>query len=99
MENPGPRVRDNRVLVPLKVTPKSRTNALEGWDNGRLKVKVTAPPDKGKANQAVVELLAKEWRLPKSAIEIISGQASREKIVSVAAPGDPEKWLRDLQLK
>ncbi len=53
-----------------------------------LKAQVTAPPEDGKANDAVVALLAGEWRLPKSAFDVIKGATSRHKTLSVA--GDPE---------
>jgi uncharacterized protein (TIGR00251 family) len=52
-----------------------------------LKVSVTAPPVEGRANTALIELLAREWRLPKRNIAIVGGQKSRDKIVRVA--GDP----------
>lgn len=64
-----------------------------------LKVAVTVPPEKGKANAAVVALLAESWRLPKSAFAIVKGETARNKTVSVA--GEPamvaariEEWLK-----
>jgi hypothetical protein len=63
-----------------------------------LKVKVAAPPDKGKANAAICALLARAFGVPKSAVVIESGDADRRKRVSVA--GDPDalaaiarKWI------
>jgi uncharacterized protein YggU (UPF0235/DUF167 family) len=63
-----------------------------------LKVAVTAPADGGKANDAVIALLAGTWRLPRSAFAIIKGAATRLKTVSVA--GEPgmlagriEEWM------
>jgi uncharacterized protein YggU (UPF0235/DUF167 family) len=52
-----------------------------------LKVLVTAPPEDGRANEAVVALLAGEWRLPKSAFAVIRGSASRHKTIGIA--GEP----------
>jgi uncharacterized protein YggU (UPF0235/DUF167 family) len=49
-----------------------------------LKAAVTAPPEGGKANDAVIALLSEEWRLPKSAFAVIKGAAARNKTVSVA---------------
>lgn len=53
----------------------------------RLRVLVTAPPEDGKANAAVIKLLAKAWRLPKSAFVVIAGETDRNKVLFVA--GDP----------
>ena len=49
-----------------------------------LKALVTAPPEDGKANDAIIALLAGEWRLPKSAFEVIKGGASRQKTFGVS---------------
>jgi len=53
----------------------------------RLAVKVTAPPDKGKANAAVVKLLANALRLPKSSLTVASGETSRLKTVAIVGSG------------
>ena len=67
---------------------------------GTLKASVTAPAEDGKANRAVIELLAAEWRLPKSAFEVMRGAAARDKTVSIA--GEPAslagrigQWMRE----
>lgn len=49
-----------------------------------MKASVTAPPAEGRANTALIELLAKEWRLPKRDVAIIGGHKSRDKLVHVA---------------
>ena len=79
-----------RVFVRLQ--PKARREGIEGVvteADGRvaLKVAVTAPPESGKANAALVALLGKSWRLPKSAIEIVGGAADRRKTLLLR--GDP----------
>jgi uncharacterized protein (TIGR00251 family) len=75
------------VTVDLRVQPRARRAALESAD-GALKAQVTAPPEDGKANQAVIALLAAEWRLPRSSFDVIKGQTARAKTVRVA--GEPE---------
>jgi uncharacterized protein (TIGR00251 family) len=70
--------------INVRLTPKARRNAILGWaeDTGGkriLKVSVTAAPEKGKANEALVELLSKAWKVPKSAIRIRQGETSRNK--------------------
>lgn len=75
--------------ISLRVTPRASRTAIDGIaeeaDGGQaLKVAVTAPPDDGKANDAVIRLLAKEWRLPKTTLSIASGATSRRKTVMIA---------------
>jgi len=77
------------VTVALSVQPRARRAAIEGVVQGpggeaRLRVAVTAPPEDGKANDAVIALLAKAWRVPKRAVTVIRGAASRHKTVRVA---------------
>ncbi len=74
------------VTVELRVQPRARRSALEGTRSA-LKAAVAAPPIDGKANAALVELLAGSWRLPKSAFAIAKGRTSRIKRVSIA--GEP----------
>ena len=77
------------MLVRLKVTPKARRTAVgdsmaEPDGSLRLKISVTAAPAGGAANDAVIALLAKEWRLPKSTLTIAAGAADRRKTVRIA---------------
>ena len=79
-----------RVFVRLQ--PKARRARIEGVvaePDGRtaFKVAVTAPPASGKANAALVSLLGRSWRLPKSAIEIVGGTSDRRKTLLLR--GDP----------
>jgi uncharacterized protein (TIGR00251 family) len=79
-----------RVFVRLQ--PKARRQGIEGIvtePDGRtaLKVAVTAAPESGKANTALVALLGKSWRLPKSAFEIVGGASDRRKTLLLR--GDP----------
>jgi uncharacterized protein (TIGR00251 family) len=67
----------------IRVQPKSSQNAIVGMQGGALKLRVTAPPVEGSANKACIELLAKALGVPKSFLEITSGQASRSKTVFV----------------
>lgn len=74
----------------LRVTPNagmSRIDGIERRDDGStvLRIRVTAPPDKGKANKAVLALLAKALGVPKSSIEIVAGETARQKTVHVTA--------------
>lgn len=66
-------------ILPVRAQPGARKNALLGEHGGALKVAVTAPPEAGRANDALVELLRKQLNLKRSQIELIAGQTSRDK--------------------
>ena len=66
-------------VIAVRAQPRARRNAVVGEQNGALKVAVTAPPDKGRANKAIEEVLASALGLKKSAVELVSGPASRDK--------------------
>lgn len=67
----------------LKVVPGSSRNQIVGWLGDALKIKVTATPEKGKANEAVIELLAEALGIDTSGIQIESGHSSPSKIVAI----------------
>ncbi len=76
----------------VRVTPNAGRDAIEGVetrDDGSavLRLRVKAVPDKGKANAAVIALLAKVLDVPKSAITVVSGETARVKTLSVAGDG------------
>lgn len=71
----------------LKVTPKARTEGIEGFNAaGELVVKVRAAPEDGRANEAVIALISKAFAIPKSRLAITRGASGRHKILSYAAP-------------
>lgn len=69
----------NTVDLQVKVSPKASRNAVGVWKDGVLKLSVTAVPEKGKANVAVIALLSDWLRLPKSSIEVVRGQTATTK--------------------
>ena len=80
------------LLLEVRVTPKARTEGVDGLAPGeggsvRLAVKVRAAPDKGAANRAVELLLARLFQRPKSTVSVVSGHTSRMKLVRLE--GDP----------
>ena len=94
------RVRDDGVEVFVRLTPKSARDAVEGVevsDDGRahLKARVRAVPEKGKANQALVKLVAKTFGVPASAVEVVSGDTARLKTLRIA--GNPDALIATLQ--
>jgi hypothetical protein len=80
------------LRVRIRLTPKASRTAIRGVEadaagRARLKVHVTAAPQKGKANAALLKALAKAWSLPIRDLSLLSGQSNREKVIVVA--GEP----------
>ena len=73
------------VRFEVRVQPRASRSAVVGVREGRLVVHVTAPPVDAAANNAVIELLARELRVPKRAIRIVGGQRHRNKTIEVAS--------------
>jgi len=69
--------------ISLRVTPKAARDRIEMGEGGTVRVHVTAIPDKGAANAAVLKLLAKAMGVPKSRLAILRGATSRDKVVRV----------------
>ena len=67
------------VVMPVKAQPGGRKDAIRGEQNGALKVSVTQIAEKGKANAALIDVLAKELRLKRSQIELIAGETKPQK--------------------
>jgi uncharacterized protein (TIGR00251 family) len=72
---------DGTVLLPVRVVPRASTDEIVGLLGETLKVKLTAPPVKGKANHALVRLLASTFGLRKRQVKIVSGHKARLKTV------------------
>jgi uncharacterized protein len=70
---------DGGVVLPVQVQAGARRNGILGVRNGMVRVAVTAAPEKGKANEAIVRILSEEFGVAKSAIELVSGATSAKK--------------------
>ena len=70
-------------ILPVRAQPGARRNGIQGEQNGALKVAVTAPPEDGRANAALVELLRDELGLKRSQVELVSGATNRNKVFLV----------------
>jgi len=83
------------MLLIVKVRPRSKKNSLE-WEQGNLKVHLTAPPVEGAANEALIALLAGQLGLPKRSISIVRGATSRQKMVEITGmtPEEVKQKLR-----
>jgi uncharacterized protein (TIGR00251 family) len=74
------------VAADAGAVPLVRTS--DGPRGPRLQVSVSAPPHEGKANTAVIKLLARSWRLPKTAFAIVAGSAGRDKVIAIHGDAD-----------
>jgi uncharacterized protein (TIGR00251 family) len=82
------RLRDSSLQLFVRVSPGAKRDGITGVRKGgegetRLNVKVAAPPDKGRANTAVISLLAKKLDTPKSTFAVASGATSRLKTIEI----------------
>ena len=75
----------DRVLVTIRVGPRAASNLVGGERDGALLVRVTAAPADGKANAAVVRILARALDVPPSEVRLVRGAASRTKVLSLPA--------------
>ena len=74
---------DDSVTFEVRVAPRASRNAIAGVHEGALKVSLTAPPVEGAANEALRKLFAKALGVPKSSIEIIRGERTRNKVLRI----------------
>jgi len=74
------------IIFKVYLQPKSSKNEIVGPYRDGIKVRITAPPIEGKANEALVRFLAKELGTSPSCIEIIKGHHSREKTLRISGP-------------
>jgi uncharacterized protein (TIGR00251 family) len=77
-------VNADSISFRVRVQPRASRDAIEGDHAGALKVRLTAPPLEGRANESLRRLLAGRLNVPLSAVRIISGENSRNKRIAVA---------------
>lgn len=80
---------DGTVRLSVRLTPKASANRIQGTGQSpdgtsHLKVQVTTVPENGKANAALIKLLAKALKCPKTSLTIISGATDRNKVVAIS---------------
>jgi len=78
----------------VRVNPRSGRRAILEYRQGVWRVALTSPPEGGKANAELIELLAKTLRVPKGALELVSGAKARDKVVRVDGLSEAEAHAR-----
>jgi len=74
----------------VKVVPRAAQSEVVGWAGGRLRVRVAAPPDKGRANEALQELIAATLGVARRSVRIVGGHTSPQKLLEIDAIGAAE---------
>ncbi|MFA5928365.1 MAG: DUF167 domain-containing protein [Candidatus Margulisiibacteriota bacterium] len=83
--------KDGAVILNIRLQPRSSRNQLIGFQaDGRLKIKLVAPPVDNEANEELVKYLAKTLHIAKQNIEIIKGQTSRDKLLRITGVTEVE---------
>ena len=67
------------TILPVKIIPKAQQSKIVGWENGELKIRIAALPEKGEANRELIRFLAKELDIPQRDVIILRGETSRKK--------------------
>ena len=86
---------DEDVILSVKVQPRAARIGVVGILGDALKIRLQAPPVDGKANKALLKMLAKTWHAPVSDLELVAGAKARDKVVHWT--GDPEDLARRLE--
>ena len=73
----------NRIYLNVKVQPRSQHQDITQIGADAYKVRVLAPPSKGKANKEVIKIIADHFGLPPSLVQIVRGRTSRDKVVAI----------------
>jgi uncharacterized protein (TIGR00251 family) len=87
------------AAITVKVSPRAPKTELAGlMDDGTLKIRLAAPPVDGAANRALVDFLSQALDLPRSQIDIIAGETSERKLISLVgiSPEEVDKAFRDI---
>ncbi len=80
----------------IHAQPGAKRNAIAGLHNGRLKVKIAAPPVDGKANGALCRFLSAEFGVPLRQVRVVSGHSGRDKQLVINQPASEPVWLQQL---
>jgi uncharacterized protein (TIGR00251 family) len=80
--------KDDAIILNVRAVPRASKDELAGLMGDALKIRIQAPPVEGKANAYLVKFLSKHWKIPRSRIEILSGETGRNKRLRIINPTD-----------
>ncbi len=78
----------DHLIINTRVAPRAAKDGIQGLMGDALKVRIQAPPVDGKANAYLIKFLAKQWKVPRASLDILSGETGRNKRLRVANPTD-----------
>jgi uncharacterized protein (TIGR00251 family) len=84
------------VLLRIRVQPRASRDQVAGLWEGKLRIRIAAPPVDGKANGQLTRLIAKVFRVPKSSVVILNGETGREKTLLITGATEIPEALRRL---
>ena len=76
--------KDGSIIFAIRVVPRASRSQIVGEHDGALKIHLTSPPVDGEANAELIKLLAKQFGVSKSDVEIIAGETSKSKRIKIA---------------
>ena len=86
---------EGNLTLTVKVIPKSSRNEIVSLlEDGSLKLKITAAPEKGKANAAICEFLADQFGVPKRNVRIVRGETASTKQIAITSAAEPSQYRR-----
>ena len=75
--------KDRGLTFAVRIVPRASRSEIAGEYNGALRVRIAAPPVEGAANRELIRLLARTFKLPQNAVDIVSGAGSKSKVVRI----------------
>jgi uncharacterized protein (TIGR00251 family) len=86
--------RENTLILHCRITPRARRDEIGPARAGRLGIKLKAPPVEGRANAALIALLARHFAVSGAAVEIRRGAAGRDKTIAIHHPRQHPEWFQ-----
>ena len=80
--------------ITVRITAGARKDAIAGWEDGALRIRVRAPAERGKANDAVCRLIASALGVPPTNVSVVRGGGSRDKQIEIEGIDDEEAWRK-----
>lgn len=81
------------LILEIRLQPRASADAVVGFENGRLRIRVTAAPVEEAANRRMVAILAKEFGVARSRVRLLTGAHRRDKRVAIGSPRKYPRWL------
>lgn len=82
------------IILDVRIQPRASKDEIVGFHGNRLKIRITAPPVDGKANQHLIAYLASVFKVPRRDIVLLAGETGREKRIKVISPSVMPVWLQ-----